>query len=272
MPIQNPRNPFPAWRLPKGGVKSASDNALEKAAESCEFWAWFCGGLVVAGLVMEFALAALHPPYDNFWSRWGSSLTTALVAIGVFGEIQFGRMGYRREHELKLRSDERFAAANIMAEQAKKEAAEARERTAEIEKLTAWRHVNPEQRRQIADAIKERAPSFDVLIEFERADPEAFAYAYEIAKIFAESGVNEMRAAPNTYLSGPVFGLLIATAPDVDATVIMDAFAQARIPLTRCNKNLSEHLPPNNVAPNLYIFVGVKPPPNLLDMLEIREI
>lgn len=92
-----------------------------------------CGGLVVAGLAAEVALAAFHPPYDYFLSRWGSVLTTALVAIGVFGEIQFGRMGYRREQELKLRSDERFTAANVIAEQARKEAAEARERTAKLE-------------------------------------------------------------------------------------------------------------------------------------------
>jgi hypothetical protein len=102
------------------------------------------------------------------------------------------------------------------------------------------------------------AALLDVLIEFERGDPEAFSYAHEIAKIFSASGVEaeKIRGAATSYLLGIAFGLHMVAAPEIDASVIVDAFTKADIPLTIAIKDLSTHLSQDRVAPNLYIFIA----------------
>jgi hypothetical protein len=51
------------------------------------------------------------------------------------------------------------------------------DRVADIERLTAWRHIAPEKQEQIALEFSPIAPSLDVLIEFQNGDPEAWSYA-----------------------------------------------------------------------------------------------
>lgn len=101
---------------------NADDSELEKSIESCERWEWFGGGLVVVGVMAEVAIAIIHPPYDSFLEKWGSSLANSLVAIGVALEIKLGQMAGLRQSELKRRSDEKVAAANVRAEEANQKA------------------------------------------------------------------------------------------------------------------------------------------------------
>src|SRR4051794_27141504 len=70
-PHQNPRNRIPAWRL-RNGVMNATEPDLESSSESCEWWGWFCGGLVVVAVVAEVAIAALDPPYGAWLEHWGN--------------------------------------------------------------------------------------------------------------------------------------------------------------------------------------------------------
>ena len=97
--------PF-AWRLPKG-IKSASDEALELSGDACEALSWRCGGIVAIGVLAEVAIAFFHPPYDSFWEQWGSVVANAVVMLGVAGEVQFSMMAFRRDKELKRRSDKK---------------------------------------------------------------------------------------------------------------------------------------------------------------------
>jgi hypothetical protein len=96
------------WRL-KDGVKTVSDNDLEASATACEVWGWGCGGLLLTGLLLELALVLIHPTYNSPWERWGNVLAEALVWLGVGGEIQFRRMGFRREREITRRSKDEIA-------------------------------------------------------------------------------------------------------------------------------------------------------------------
>ena len=157
MPTQNPRNPFPAWRLPNGMIK-ASDDELEKSIESCERWEWFGGGLVVFGLAASVAIAAIHPKYDSFLEQWGSVIADGLVAIGVVIEIKFGQMAGLRQSELKRRSDILVAEANKHASEANERASEANVRAAfamfGLEKLKGPRHFPVERRQAIVDLLK----------------------------------------------------------------------------------------------------------------------
>lgn len=138
-PIQNPPNPFPAWRL-KNGVMNAGDNQLGVAAESCERWTWACGGLVVLGLIAEFALAIIHPSYDSFWDIGGSALADALIALGVGGEVLFARMGFSRQGELQRRSAEYIE--------------ELRHENLELTRTLIPRQLTDEHVAQIAEKIK----------------------------------------------------------------------------------------------------------------------
>jgi len=79
---------------------------------------------VIVGLIAEVALAWLHLPPDSACSVWGTVLADSLVAIGVSGEVQFSRMAFRRDKELKRRSDEKVAEAKARAAEANQKAQE----------------------------------------------------------------------------------------------------------------------------------------------------
>jgi hypothetical protein len=120
------------WRLPNS-IKIASDGDLESSGDACERIGWICGGAVALGVLAEVAVAWWHPPYNSFWEQWGTVIANAIVMLGVAGEVQFSRMAFRRDKELKLRSDEKVAAANERASEAAARANEARDRAAQAE-------------------------------------------------------------------------------------------------------------------------------------------
>jgi len=265
MPVKSAVNlrrlliPLP-WRLPNG-IKNASDGELESSSEVCEEWSWICGGAVVLGVLAEVAIAWCHPLYDSFWERWGSVIADGVVMLGVAGEVQFSMMVFRRDKELKRRSDEKVANANKIAAQATKDAADARERTAEIEKLTAWRHISAVARSAIAEAIRPNATMLDIQLEFENGSPEAFSYAREIGALFRASGVEKIQFVGNSFIIGYVFGLQIGVPPDTNISSIANAFALAGLEPNIVNDDMSKRRPSRQSPPNLYIFVGAKPPP-----------
>src|SRR5579862_4796185 len=142
---------FPPWRL-KYGIKNASDDELEASSEACETWAWRSGGLLMAGLLIELAIACIHPTYDSFWERYGGVIATAFVVVGVGAELRFGRMGKIRDDELRLRSNEEVMEASERARLAEHGAGLANERAElarlETEKLRAahaWRELTRDQ-------------------------------------------------------------------------------------------------------------------------------
>lgn len=193
-------------------------------------------------------------------------LTELAVALAVVGEVIYAHRADAARKELEQLSDEKVAGANRDAAMAleraailEKEAALMRERTAEIERLTAWRRVLPEQCQIIADALRDKSVILDVLIEYERGDPESFYYARDVMRIFFESGVQTVRCNPNSFLS-TIFGLNMTVAAELSAVDVGGAFTRAGIDFRALNINLSTHLPRNERAPNLYIFVAPKLP------------
>jgi hypothetical protein len=154
MPNQNPRKPFPAWRLPKGMI-TANDEALEESIESCETWEWYGGGLVVIGVFAAVAIAAWHPLYNSWLEQWGSAISDSLVAVGVVVEIRFGQMAGLRHNELRRRSDEKVSEANERAAEAIKKANEA---ALELERLRSPRSLNRDQLYRAVDKLKQFAP------------------------------------------------------------------------------------------------------------------
>src|SRR5581483_3546948 len=100
---------LPAWCLPNGTIKSADENALDKASSSCELWGGACGALVIAGVVAEWLIAHVQPPYETFLIE--SSYADAAVAIGIVGEVLLGMRNNRIQTELRKRSNAKLEAA-----------------------------------------------------------------------------------------------------------------------------------------------------------------
>jgi len=235
---------------------------LKSVSDFNSTWADRVAYLILVGLLVD--IADLFIP-EGWWKIAVAIGANLLIFGGVWGELLFAKRA--READ-----DGRVAEANAIAALAQKEAAEARERTAEIERITAWRHISPEQAAQIADALRSRAAILDVLIEHERGDSEAYSYARELAKVFSDSGVkpNNIRGTPNSYF-GVVWGLLGKASKPVDASFIKETFANAGIAVWMISEDLSAHLPRNERPPNLYIFVAPKPPPEYASFASVNS-
>jgi hypothetical protein len=88
-------------------------------------------------VIAEFIIAGVHPPYDSFLEQWGTATANAVIALGIVGEVIFGRIDARYQTELRKRSNDKLSDATSRAAMLEKEAADARGRVADIERLTA---------------------------------------------------------------------------------------------------------------------------------------
>lgn len=241
---------------------NATNEALNQSVESCERVAEFSGIAVVVGLVIEVVLAYRHAPPDSFGGIWGSVIADSLVALGVAAEILFSRLGAARQRELQRRSEIVVAEANERAQQAIKDAAEARERAAKIEQLTAWRNVPKEKRGDLVTFLRQVDVSILLLVEYQNGDTEAFSYAREIADVFKEAGI-EVRGGANSYIGIPVFGLHISGAAEINMASIVKALEDAGITFGGVRDVSAMAMLRGDPPPNLYIFVAPKMPPTL---------
>ena len=154
------------WRL-ESRIE-ASDERLESAGESCVRWEFWCGlGLVVSGLLGEFVIACVHPPYDSFWDRWGGVVCDALIALGVVGEIYFSSLSHKYSGELTRRSNRRLA---------------------DVIEATQWRVPTSAQRNAIAEALKASGPRASVQFTVLTGDTESMYFAKQIGIAFKDAG------------------------------------------------------------------------------------
>jgi hypothetical protein len=157
-PSQNPRNSFPPWRFLEGTINAPEDQ-LEGLSSWCERWEWRCAGLVVLAVVVEIIIAWVHPLYDSPINKWGTTLADAAIALGIVGEVIFGRFDARIQTELRKRSNEQLASAAKSAAEANERAAKANARAveaqAELEKFRAMRILSPEQHERIVEKLQQ---------------------------------------------------------------------------------------------------------------------
>ena len=99
-----------------------------------------------------------------------------------------------------------------------------------------------------------------MLIEYEQNDPEVFSYAEDILKIFRAAGVTKVSAMPLTHMV-PMPGLFVQISPSLKDFGIEAIFAAANFPVAVFVKDISsERLPKGPPPPNIFIWVGGKPP------------
>ena len=100
-----------------------TDQALKDAIARDERRALWSAGAVVFGLVLEVGFAAaFHAPPETMLSHWGPVVADASVALGVAGEVLFGRKARTASEELTRRSEERVAEAQLRLEELQKRA------------------------------------------------------------------------------------------------------------------------------------------------------
>jgi len=89
---------------------------------------------VFAGLIMEVALAFRFRTHKSFLEEWGPIIADALVALGVYAEIHFGRKASNEASERVASANERAATAIEAASEATERAGKAEQRAAELNK------------------------------------------------------------------------------------------------------------------------------------------
>lgn len=234
---------------------------LEEVVSTGEARAEWGAWAVIAGLFMEvaLALASTFGLESKPVEHWGTVFATALIAGGVYCEIRFGRASSDAQKALRAISDAEVAAANASAAKAheraatlEKEAADARARTAEIERLTAWRRLTFEQKEAIILGLRRKLPP-EITIECV-FDPEAIAFADTLSDMFSEvGGVNVQRLASPMPPDGRLeFGLSISSSMDVHALLVKEAFEKAGITMTKFGATF-------DVKPRMTVYVGYKP-------------
>lgn len=253
------RSPLTALRLIRTAT-TATIEELNESVDSCERLAELSGIAVFVGLVIEVLLTYRRATPDSFEGIWGSVIADSIVALGVAGELLFSKMGSARQRELQRRSDIAVAEANERAQQAIREAADTRERSAKIEQLTAWRHVPKDTRAELVAFLRQIDVSILLLVEYQNGDPEAFAYASEIANVFKEAGI-QVRGGANSYVGVPVFGLHISSAAEINMASMVKALEDAGISFGGVRDVSAMAMLRGDPRPNLYIFVAPKMPP-----------
>jgi hypothetical protein len=182
IPHQNPRNPFPAWRL-RNGVMNATDGELENSSESCELWGWWCGGIVVVAVAAEVLIAAVNLPYGSFFEHWGNVFAGAIIALGVAGEVMFARMGHGRDGELKRRAGLEIARLGDEAAQANNHAQQAQ---LELAKFKAPRSLTPTQAGILASIVRPFSKTPFSFLVAPGAEP--LAFLQQIGVVLTQEG------------------------------------------------------------------------------------
>jgi Na+-transporting methylmalonyl-CoA/oxaloacetate decarboxylase gamma subunit len=174
-------------------------------------------------------------------------------------------------------ANERASSAEERAAALEKEAAVAQLKLAQIENLTAWRRIRPDQREQIVQAIQDHLPP-RIVIGYEQTDPEALTFAVDLETVFKAAGAAIiMRQAKSLYFidGSPIFGVRVRSSPQFNSDTIEEAFAKAGWPFTKEAQILFSIAGagrgppgPGGLAPDpnpffpsdLSLYVGHKPP------------
>ena len=235
--------------------------------EALERWSGRATLLILVGILVEVWQVIYFP--HEFIERITSLAANALIGIGLIIEYIVIVRAVIAGRESQALSDQKVSEANDAAARAlerasllEKEAAEARERAAQIELLTMPRRISLEQRNKIADAVRGKTPN-SILIRYSMFDHEAAVFALELNDVFLEANTvpPDWQGKSDLSDNNLTFGLFIESQPDLYATVVIQAFREAGILVTR-------GVPRDDLFPNstgtgtrLFVYVGHKPLP-----------
>jgi len=230
-----------------------TDSQINEDIEIFDMVERWGGWGVVAGVALEFVFAFVFGTGKSPIERWGPAVADGLIAAGIVTEIYFAKLSGDRRDERDRRSNERVAEANARADEARLE-------TQRLRNLIGWRHIPDDAQQTTSPILRELTAQIDLLVEYQAGDPEAYTYAFEFMAAFSNGGVTRIRHCANSFIAAPVFGVWIAATDATLVEPIVTAFSGVGVSLQPFQKDLTTHLPSHMPPPNLYIFVGPKPP------------
>jgi len=237
------------------GLINATDKQLEDSSDSCERWAFKFAGLVILGLVAEFMIAVCHPEYGSFWERWGSVVADVFVAIGVAGEVLFGRMGHRRDTELQRRTKQSLSDAVTNAGEANDRATKAEVELARLQVQLSPRTLSKEQ----YEALQALNGKVSAVILSAAGDFETTRFSREIEKAMKDAGVSVTLCGNRMGLSTSGIHIVLPNpASDFRQEPLYSAFKNVD-PSTGCSDRSISPLPDLPEIP--FIIIGEKPSP-----------
>ena len=251
-------------RVPMNALDSELDGSKERD-HRLETWG---ARAVIFGIAVEFVLAVVFREHKSLLENWGPVGADALVGLGIAVEVHFAARAGEKSEELRRRSNERLSTAtleasnaNERAAKAEQAAAETHERAAKLEQLTGWRKLTQTQFNSLVIKLRAIGVPFRPIIEYERGDPEAYSFVYQLAQVLTKAGGGSFQSNANSFTGAGVFGILFATGPEIEAKLIWDAFASCDLPLSPVQWDFSRYTRPDGAVPNIYFFVAPKPPP-----------
>jgi len=167
------------------------------------------------------------------------------------------------EHELDRRTSDRLAKAEL-------EAAEARERAAQIELVAAWRRLSSEQLTKLAAALRNVPATFDVVIQNQMNDPEAYTFARDLGRAFHAASI-AIRWGQNAFLGTPIFGVLISVDSRLDSGAFVQLFNEVGIPVILDDQAPATRAVGYTPVPKLYVFIAPKPPPDMTGTVPVGD-
>lgn len=173
-------------------MKKTDDN-LKEDADIFEMLGEYGAWAVVAGVVAEIWYAVQFHQGKSFFEAWGTPIASGLIAFGVIVEIICARKVRSASEELDRRSNERVAqlqfdafVAMKQAEDAGKDAANARRETARLMAAVSGRRISPENMALLAEKLGEFTAG--TMITYVRGDPESEQFAAYIHLAFKNAG------------------------------------------------------------------------------------
>lgn len=243
-------------------------DALESASNTLEGLATFCGVAVAAGVVLEYL-----PKFIDLLPHWDWPVATkellggTLIALGVAGEVLFGKMASRRQSSIVAIKDLRIAELNLIAEQEKsarlaletsveairtelqieqRKTAEAQQETAKAQ-LELKTHVNHVAQRAGPRSLSDRflqalegKPKGSAEIWYNPFDKEAYTFALQIWSVLSKgAGWNTSKPKPLP-LEGGDPGVYRHAPPDIRYGGGLGLTLRARSPRTEFGLNTPE--------------------------------
>ncbi len=164
---------------------NASDSELNGRVVENERLSKYCGWAVFGGLAIEVVLTAVFRDHAYWFENWAPVFASALIALGVFGEIHFAGKVSRSEEEIRRRSDERVSAARALAATAQIETERLRNENLLLQERLAPRSLSPSQI-EVLQSLKGKIAAISLASEL---DGEAFRFASRIASTLETVGI-----------------------------------------------------------------------------------
>ena len=205
--------------------------------------------ILILGLCIEIWVA--WEPANDWWKFLITVGGSALVTIGVAGEVYFSGRSGKYAETLRSLSEIKVAEANARAAEANRKSAEATLETERLRAAVAGRSITTEQRRAIITALNSHP--MNIFVEIAGPDTETFKFAEDLIDVLKDAGAT-VDWKPELYADS-LTGLIVRESGDGRSALLLVTFQNVGILAT------AGEAPLNNYPNNVVLRVAGKPVP-----------